>query len=429
MAEKKRVLVRGPALTSSGYGEHARLILRALRANEEHFEVFFENTTWGQTGFLIDDNEERAWMDYLQAKTHNFKSMRGGFDVAIQVTIPPEWQPLAPINIGVTAGIETTKVAPQWIEKCKVVNKIIVPSEHARYAFDNTVYKISNPQTNVEVELSNTTPIEVIPYPVKDTIAEEIDLNLDYDFNFCTVAQWGPRKNLGNTIKWFVEEFKDEEVGLVVKASTRKNNIADRIHCQQRIEGFLKSYPERKCKIYLVHGNMSESEMCGIYTHPKVKAILSTTHGEGFGLPLFEAVYNELPVIAPNWSGHVDFLYAPKKDKKGKDRSKAHFMKVDYNISPIQEEAVWEGVLQRDSQWCFPKESSFRHAMREMYKNYGPRKSEAKKLAKYVRNTFTEKSSYDKIFNCVGGVNFVNDAKWNEEEEVEDLLQPLGGTL
>jgi len=416
---KKKVLVKGPALTSSGYGEHARFILRALRAHEQYFEIFFENIIWGQTGFLIDDSEERRWMEYLRGKTHHHQQGGGQFDISIQVTIPLEWKKIAPINIGVTAGIETTKIPPQWVEKCREVDKIIVPSQHARYAFDNTSYKLTNQQTGQEIDFKNATPIEVVHYPAKDTVPQKLNLQIDSDFNFLTVAQWGVRKNLGKTIEWFVEEFKNEEVGLVVKANTRKNNVADRILCQQRIERFLSMHPDRKCKIYLVHGNMTEEEMCGLYTHPQIKAIVTTTHGEGFGLPLFEAVYNELPVIAPNWSGHVDFLYAPKKDKKGKEKKKAHFSKVDYTIAPIQAEAVWDGVLQKDSQWCFPKESSFRNTMREIYKNYGVRKSEAKKLAKYVKKNFKR----DVIYKQIGEI--VNYGPFTSVDEKSDWMKRL----
>lgn len=400
---KKKVLVKGPALTSSGYGEHARLILRALRAHEEYVDIFFENIVWGQNGFLMEDTEEKRWMESLAKKTAVAKEKGIQLDVAVQVTIPPEWQKIAPVNIGVTAGIETTKIAPQWVEKCQLVNKIIVPSQHAKYAFDATTYKVKHPQTGEEVDFKNRTPVEVIHYPVKDTTPQEIDLELEHDFNFLTIAQWGPRKNLTNTVKWFVEEFRDENVGLVIKANIRKNNITDRMVCSARLKEIVGEDINRKCKIYLVHGNMTEEEMCGLYVHPKIKAIISATHGEGFGLPLFEAVYNELPVIAPNWSGHVDFLYAPKKDKKGKVKNKPHFGKVDYNIAPIQAEAVWEGVLQKDSQWCFPKENSFKNVMRDTFRNYGTRKSEAKKLAKYVRENFAQKKTYDIIFSSICG--------------------------
>ena len=36
-------------------------------------------------------------------------------------------------------------------------------------------------------------------------------------------------------------------------------------------------------------GDMSEAEMTALYQHPKVKGMVSISHGEGFGLPLFEA--------------------------------------------------------------------------------------------------------------------------------------------
>ena len=400
---KKKVLVKGPALSSSGYGEHARLILRSLRAHEEHFDIFFENISWGQTGYTIADNEERAWIEHLLAKTNQFKQSKGRLDVSVQVTIPNEWEKIAPVNIGVTAGIETTKIAPQWIEKSLLMDKIIVPSEHAKYGFDNTDYKLKNQQTGEEIDFKNTVPVEVIHYPVKDTESSDLDLPLDTDFNFLTVAQWGPRKNLENTIKWFVEEFKDEEVGLVVKANIKKNNIVDRNICRMKIQNLLAEHGDRKCKVHLLHGNLLEEEMSSLYTNPKIKAIVSTTHGEGFGLPLFEAAYKELPVIAPNWSGHVDFLYATKKDKKGKEKSKAHFTKVDYNIAPVQSEAVWDGVLMADSQWCYPKESSFKSSLREVYKNYGPKKSEAKKLAKHIKKNFAESDIYQKVANAIAG--------------------------
>jgi len=404
---KKKVLVKGPALSSSGYGEHARLILRSLRSHEDYFDIFFENISWGGTGYTIADNEERSWIEHLLAKTNQFKQNKGEIDVSIQVTIPNEWAKLAPINIGVTAGIETTKISPQWVEKSLLMDKIIVPSAHAKYGFDNTHYKMKNEQTGEEVEFRNTVPVEVVHYPAKDTKSSKIDLPLDTDFNFLTVAQWGTRKNLDNTIRWFVEEFKDEEVGLVVKANIKKNNIIDRKYCRMRIEDILKGFKDRKCKVHLLHGNLLEEEMFALYAHPKIKAIVSTTHGEGFGLPLFEAAQKELPVVAPNWSGHVDFLYAPRRDKKGKEKDKAHFTKVDYNIAPVQSEAVWDGVLVADSQWCFPKQSSFKYALREVYKNYGSRQSEAKKLAKHIKKNFVKDDIYRKIANIVLGEDIV----------------------
>jgi len=403
---KKKVLVRGPALTQSGYGEHARIVLRALRKYEDVFDIFLQPTRWGQTGVLVESKEENSWMHHLVRKTQEFQKAGGTPDVSVQVTIPNEWEKLAPVNIGVTAGIETTRIAPQWIEKCEVVDKILVPSVHAKKGFDTTTWKGTN-EANQEVEAHNQTPVEVVPYAAKNIEGAPLELELDYKFNFLTVAQWGPRKNLDKTIQWFVEEFKDEKVGLVVKANTAKNNVADRMHCTERIKHLLSNYPERSCKVYLVHGNLREDEVHGLYVHPQIKAIVSTTHGEGYGLPLFEAVCHDLPVIAPNWSGHVDFLYAPKKDKKGKTKRKAHFGKVDYTIAPIQKDAVWEGVLQAESQWCYPKEASFKSLLRDTYKNYPTKKSIAVRLGTHVRKEFCEEKIYKKFADAINNSEIV----------------------
>ena len=67
--------------------------------------------------------------------------------------------------------------------------------------------------------------------------------------------------------------------------------------------------------------------MANLYAHPKIKAYVSLTHGEGYGLPLFEAAYHGIPIIAPDWSGHLDFLYMPVKcticqKKKGQSLEK-----------------------------------------------------------------------------------------------------------
>ena len=342
--------------------------------------------------------------------------------MTIQVTIPNEWEKIAPVNIGVTAGIETTKVAPQWIEKSQIVDHIITISEHSKNTFLNSVYQAHNEQTGEMIpNFRCTTPMDVVHYPVKDFEPAELDIDFETDFNFLTIAQISPRKNIVNTIKWFVEEFIDQPVGLVAKVSTINNSTADRSHTKKTIEKMLGEYKNRKCKVYLLHGSMTDEEMTSLYQHPKIKAYLTLTHGEGFGLPIFEAAYNELPIIAPDWSGHVDFLYAPVKDKKtGKEKVKAHFAKVKYTLQPIQKEAHWDGVLQKDSMWCYAEQGSYKMRLREMYKDYNRFKSDAKKLNKWIRKNFNAETLYDKF--CQYLLNYVDTTS---NEEVDDMFQKL----
>ena len=58
---KKKVLVVGPALTRSGYGEMARFALRSLKSKEDTFDIYLNPTNWGQCGWLHEDSEERSW--------------------------------------------------------------------------------------------------------------------------------------------------------------------------------------------------------------------------------------------------------------------------------------------------------------------------------------------------------------------------------
>ena len=126
-----------------------------------------------------------------------------------------------------------------------------------------------------------------------------MELNLTTSFNFLAVAQFGPRKNLLNTIKWFVEEFRHEEdVGLVVKSNITKNCLMDRNTLKDQLTNFLRQQGERQCKVYLLHGDLDDTEMHSLYHNHQINAFVSFAHGEGFGLPIFEAAYSGLPVVA-----------------------------------------------------------------------------------------------------------------------------------
>jgi len=116
---RQRILITGPVLSQSGYGEQARFALRALRTREDIFDIYIVPTKWGQTGWVSLANEERTWIDQKIAQTHAFNQMKGKYDISLQITIPNEWKRLAPINIGYTAGIETTKVSTSLDPKSK----------------------------------------------------------------------------------------------------------------------------------------------------------------------------------------------------------------------------------------------------------------------------------------------------------------------
>ena len=432
---KIKTIVRGPALSASGYGEHCRFLLRSIW-DDERFDIFLENINWGALGYQPENSSEREKIYKLITKTKRYFASGGvqDFDLSLQVSIPNEFQRFAKYNIGVTAGIEADRIAPEWIEKCNLMDKIITISEHSRKGLADTIYTMINNDTQQQHNIKIMTPVRVVPYPVPNLDVDEMDLDLNTSFNFLLVALWGERKNIPNTIRWFIETFIDNpDVGLIVKTAIRSGCTVDRITMEETLTQFLQRWPDRKCKVYLLHGRLTNGEKNYLYNNEKVHALVSITHGEGFGLPIFEAACNALPIVAPNWSGQVDFLNHPKKDKKGKEKIKPYFSKVDYEISEVQKSSVWKGVIPEDARWCYPKENSFKEKIRDVHKNYEMRKSQAKKLQEII----FEKYDSEKIHNLfleeiLSVVDIPENSKvGNLEQDVEEMFSSLSsvGTM
>ena len=415
---QKKVLLKGPLLTRSGYGEQARFALRALRSKPELYEIFIQPLQWGKTSWISSNDEERVWIDMTIEKTIAYIQQGGQFDLSLQITIPNEWEKLAPYNVGYTAGIETTKVASEWLLRANnVVDNIIVVSNHSKQGFENTVYTGIDQNTQQPVELRLQSPITTVNYPAKThKDIEEIPLDLEYDFNFLAVAQYGPRKNLNNTLKWFIEEFKDEEVGLVLKTNLMKNCLMDREQVYHQMKQLIQTLPEHKCKVYLLHGDMTDSEMHSLYQHSKIKAFVAFPHGEGFGLPIFEAAYTGLPVVATGWSGQMDFLC----DESGTE----HFYNVGFDINKVQPEVVWKDVLIEESMWAYTRETSAKEKMRQCYEdvlNSEGIAAEAAAYAQVLQERFSEDNMYKQFCDAFYSVS-EEEMSWLDEMSKIEII-------
>jgi len=98
-------------------------------------------------------------------------------------------------------------------------------------------------------------------------------------------------------------------------------------------------HPSQLPNVYLLHADLYDEEMNDLYNHPKVKAHISFTHGEGFGRPLLEASLSGKPVIAPNWSGHVDFL------------NKNNSVMLTGGLGNVAKESFQKGIYVEGQQW------------------------------------------------------------------------------
>ena len=199
------------------------------------------------------------------------------------------------------------------------------------------------------------------------------------------------RKNIKNTIKWLCQEFKNkEDVGVILKTNFGKGSTADKEMCRNYLTDVLKEFRTGQYpSFYFVHGNMKKEEIAGLITHNKVKLYASATRGEGYGLPLIEAAVAGKPIVATNWSGHLEFL------------QRENFGNVDYDLVEISESKVDGRIFQKGFRWANPLETSFKSEVRKVYTDYKTAKEKAKIMKKHIQFNFNSgaiEKKYDELF-------------------------------
>ena len=402
---KPLFIISCPIDTYSGYGARSRDIVKALIKSDK-YDVRILPQRWGATsfGFLKADNpEHKQIIDRILPQPQLPKQP----DVWMQITVPNEFQPVGKFNIGVTAGIETTVCDPSWIEGLNRMNLNLVSSEHAKQVFENSKFEARNQQTNqVEKLIELKAPVEVLFEGADINIYKKIDIppkndladllySIPEQFAFLFVGHWlqgalgEDRKNVGMMIKTFLETFKNvkDKPALILKTQGAtasiidKNDILDKIRQIQKLIGD-KDLPN----VYLIHGMFDDEEMNALYNHPKVKAHITFTKGEGFGRPLLEASISAKPVVAPNWSGHIDFLH--------KDMS----VLLSGKLTQLHPSAVIQNMLLAESGWFTVDYKAASDKLRDIYKNYV---DGAKRQAYRSRTEFTLEKMGDKLIELI----------------------------
>ena len=206
-------------------------------------------------------------------------------------------------------------------------------------------------------------------------------------FAFLFIGQWTKggygedRKDIAKLVKIFYESFanKKKQPALILKTNGATYSVIDREECLEKIQKIKNMFPKdwKLPNIYLLHGSFSDKEMNYIYNHPKVKAMVSFTHGEGFGRPLLESTMTGLPVVAPNWSGHMDFL--------DEERS----LVLGGELIQVPKVQHWENVVIPESQWFNVNEQQAYKCLNYCFENEQIIKSKGKELMKINRDKFT----------------------------------------
>ena len=286
----------------------------------------------------------------------------------------------------------------------------IVPSEHSKEGFVRALYEKmqTGPDGKQQKvgELKLEKPIEVvfeganedIYKPIENASLDLVD-DIKEDFCFLHVGQWTKggfgedRKDIAKLIKLFYEAFanKKKQPALILKTNGATYSIMDREECLSKINQIKTMFPPdwKLPNVYLLHGSLSDEEMNKLYNHPKVKAFVSLTHGEGFGRPLLEASMTGLPVIASAWSGHVDFL------------CQNNSLLLGGNLVKVPDSQLWKDIIVDDSQWFNVNETQAYKALNYCFKEIDDVKSKANNLMKINRDKFTLNKMVEKLDKIV----------------------------
>ena len=407
---KKLMLICAPVSSRSGYGAHARDLVTSFFENDR-YDIKIHDVPWGdcpRNALNKNNSNDKRILDCILPQPQLDRQP----DIYVDIRIPNEFQTHGKFNIGITAGIETNAVSQNWIEGCNKMDLVIVPSKHSRDGFINTKYdKVQNLPDGKQQkvgELKLETPMEILFEGADENIYKSLDkdeipseffdmLNdkVSEKFAFLHVGQWTKgglgedRKDIGKMIKIFYESFanKKKQPALILKTNGATYSIMDREECLTKIKDIKSKFPSdwNLPNVYLLHGSFSDEEMNYLYNHPKIKAMLSITHGEGFGRPLLEATMTGLPVIASSWSGQMDFL------------SPTDSLLLGGEMKQVPKCQVWENIIIPESQWFNVNESQVYKSLNYCFENQSDISSKGKHLMNINKEKFTLNKMTEKL--------------------------------
>ena len=387
-------LVTAPVATRSGYGAHSRDIVRSL-IKLDRYDVKIWSVRWGNcpmNALTADDPNDKMIIDRLLQQPE----LPNQPELVISILVPNEFQPVGKYNIGITAGLECSVVPPEWVDGMNRMNMNIVPSNFVSDVFKACVFDVKDDKTQqIKGQLKYEKPIEVlfegtdtnIFKKTKEFSKELVDemKNVKESFNFLYVGHWlsgnigEDRKDTGMMLKVFLETFKNKKKkpGLIMKTSGATFSILDREDILKKINAIKSTIKGDLPNIYLIHGDFTDDEMNELYNHPKVKAHVNITHGEGFGRPLLEASISEKPIIASDWSGHKDFLSSGLSNL------------ITGALVDVPKSSFPKNMYVQGSQWFTVNYQTVSTVMKDMFSSYKKYTLNAKKLGMVNKSKFS----------------------------------------
>ena len=191
-------------------------------------------------------------------------------------------------NILHSYGWEETQINQDWIRDFNnSLQGITVMSKFVkRILIDNGFYK----------------PIAVASLGAEHLISKGIDYYhlKSKKFKFLHISSCFPRKGIDILLEAYGQKFtQSDDVSLIIKTFPNPHN-----NIQSKLADFKRRFPDFPDVIY-IEEDLSQAEIHSLYKQCDV--LIAPSYGEGFGLPIAEAMLLKLPVLTTNWGGQLDF--------------------------------------------------------------------------------------------------------------------------
>jgi len=191
-------------------------------------------------------------------------------------------------RIGFTM-LEVDGLPAEWVRQANMMDEIWVPSN-----FNVSTFRSSGVKAPI-----NVVPLGVSPAYFSPAIRAR---KTDDHFTFLSIFEWGERKAPDVLLRAFADEFDSKEpVRLLCKA----NNFDPSVSIANEITA-LKLRPNGGQIVIAENQILQRYELGVLYR--SVDCFVLPSRGEGWGMPILEAMACGLPVIATDWSSQVDFM-------------------------------------------------------------------------------------------------------------------------
>lgn len=361
------LLIKAPVYGSSGYATAARSFVNALASQSPH-KILLEPLKW-ISGFPV---AERPEILLRLKKLERTSALNRSDATLLHWTIAEEFLGRQGCcrAIGHTV-FETNTVLRSFVEGCNRMDYLMVPTAFAQSAFA---------QAGVNI------PIQVIPEgvdsdwftPMGPTLSQ-----IPQKFTFLVVGQLNYRKGIELAINAFLDVFGHKaDVQLLLRCHIDSGKPAD----LERLQKFVKVLREHYRpgftggNLYVVD-SVYEPHLPALYRSAHV--LLAPFRGEGWGLPIIEALSCEVPVIATRWGGPMAYLQPD------------FAMLLDYQLTPIPASVpdTFLGrhlVMAREEGHLLaePDYQQLKEAMWEVYQNYFTYKAQAMQARLYLQQHF-----------------------------------------